>query len=62
VFRGVTLENERLRQLVRDLRFHRDPVGKAAKLYIMPVRGSDFLKALQSMIIMKQPEIGGAGE
>lgn len=41
VFRKVTLENERLRQLVRDLKFHRNPV------------------ALQSMVITKQPEIGG---
>ncbi|KAF8718596.1 hypothetical protein AX14_011747 [Amanita brunnescens Koide BX004] len=40
-FRKVTLENERLKRLVRDLKFHRDPV------------------ALQSMIITKQPEIGG---
>ncbi|KAM6501909.1 phytanoyl-CoA dioxygenase [Amanita muscaria] len=43
VFRKVTLENERLRQLVRDLKFHRNPV------------------ALQSMVITKQPEIGGEG-
>ncbi|KAF8633662.1 hypothetical protein AX15_001311 [Amanita polypyramis BW_CC] len=41
VFRKVTLENERLRQVVRDLKIHRKPV------------------ALQSMVITKQPEIGG---
>jgi len=41
VFRRVTLENKHLRQLVRDLKFHHDPV------------------ALQSMVITKQPEIGG---
>ncbi|KAL0574705.1 hypothetical protein V5O48_007263 [Marasmius crinis-equi] len=41
LFRRVTLENERLKALVRDLRFHVDPV------------------ALQSMVITKQPEIGG---
>ncbi|GLB45092.1 putative BRCT domain, a BRCA1 C-terminus domain [Lyophyllum shimeji] len=41
VFRKVTLENPRLRALVRDLKFHRDPV------------------ALQSMVITKQPRIGG---
>lgn len=29
VFRKVTLENDRLRVLVRDLRFHKDPVGMA---------------------------------
>jgi len=40
-FRRVTLENERMRELVRDLQFHRDPV------------------ALQSMVITKQPQIGG---
>lgn len=28
VFRKVTLENERLKSLVRDLKFHRDPVGE----------------------------------
>ena len=27
VFRKITLQNERLKALVRDLRFHRDPVG-----------------------------------
>jgi hypothetical protein len=27
-FRRVTLENERLRMLVRDLKFHKDPVGQ----------------------------------
>ncbi|KAK1236454.1 hypothetical protein PQX77_000290 [Marasmius sp. AFHP31] len=41
LFRKVTLENERLKALVRDLQFHVDPV------------------ALQSMVITKQPEIGG---
>ena len=28
-FRKVTLENERLKALVRDLQFHKDPVGKS---------------------------------
>ncbi|KAH9994972.1 hypothetical protein BJV74DRAFT_344307 [Russula compacta] len=41
VFRRVTLQNEKLRRLVRELRFHHDPV------------------ALQSMVITKQPQIGG---
>lgn len=27
-FRKTTLENEKLRTLVRDLDFHKDPVGK----------------------------------
>ncbi|KAI9442418.1 phytanoyl-CoA dioxygenase [Lactarius indigo] len=37
----ATLQNGKLRDLVRDLRFHHDPV------------------ALQSMVITKQPQIGG---
>jgi hypothetical protein len=28
VFRNVTLENDRLKALARDLRFHHDPVGE----------------------------------
>ncbi|KAJ7045478.1 phytanoyl-CoA dioxygenase [Mycena alexandri] len=39
--RAVTLQNERMRKLVRDLQFHVDPI------------------ALQSMVITKQPQIGG---
>lgn len=31
VFRKVTLENERIRALVRDLKFHLDPVGKISR-------------------------------
>lgn len=27
IFRGVTLENDKLKAVVRDLRFHHDPVG-----------------------------------
>ncbi|KAH7927493.1 phytanoyl-CoA dioxygenase [Leucogyrophana mollusca] len=42
VFRKVTLENEKMKSVARDLRFHNDPV------------------ALQSMVIFKQPQIGGA--
>lgn len=40
-FRKVTLENEKMRAVVRDLKFHHNPV------------------ALQSMVIFKQPQIGG---
>jgi len=40
-FHRVTLENQRLKDLVMDLNFHKDPV------------------ALQSMVIIKQPHIGG---
>jgi hypothetical protein len=36
-FHKVTLENERLRQLVRDLNFHRDPVGERANHYMFLV-------------------------
>ena len=28
VFRKVTMENERIRAVARDLKFHRDPVGE----------------------------------
>lgn len=42
VYRNVTLENDRLKALARDLRFHHDPV------------------ALQSMVIFKQSQTGGA--
>ncbi|TRM69277.1 phytanoyl-CoA dioxygenase [Schizophyllum amplum] len=41
LFRRVTLENDALRDVVCDLKFHREPV------------------ALQSMVITKQPQIGG---
>ncbi|THH15044.1 hypothetical protein EW146_g5372 [Bondarzewia mesenterica] len=41
LFRKVTLQNDKLKSLVRDLQFHHDPV------------------ALQSMVITKQPQIGG---
>ena len=37
-FRKVTLENERLRALVRDLSFHRDPVGEYATIMVEPER------------------------
>ena len=40
-FRAVTLQNERLRQVARELEFHKDPA------------------VLQSMVIFKQPAIGG---
>jgi phytanoyl-CoA hydroxylase len=39
-FRKVTLENERLRQLVRDLKFHKDPVGKSSSVNIHTLRFS----------------------
>lgn len=41
LFRTVTLENPRLRQLAKEIDFHRDP------------------RVLQSMVIFKQPSIGG---
>jgi len=41
VFQKFTMENEKLRQLARDVAFHQDP------------------EVLQSMVICKQPEIGG---
>ncbi|KAG8914736.1 hypothetical protein FRC00_011224 [Tulasnella sp. 408] len=42
-FRRITLQNERLKALAKDLQFHKDP------------------EVLQSMLIFKQPEIGGKG-
>lgn len=63
-FRKVTLENERLRALVRDLKFHKDPVGmlafdteslRCSALFTL------FFLALQSMVITKQTQIGGEG-
>ncbi|KAG8936287.1 hypothetical protein FRC02_003224 [Tulasnella sp. 418] len=44
VFRRVTLHDDRLRSIARDLKFHKDPA------------------VLQSMVIFKQPKIGGSGE
>ncbi|CAE6375950.1 unnamed protein product [Rhizoctonia solani] len=41
VFHKFTMENEKLKQLARDIAFHQDP------------------EVLQSMVICKQPEIGG---
>ncbi|KAG8911043.1 hypothetical protein FRC01_005965 [Tulasnella sp. 417] len=40
-FRRISLQNERLKALAKDLQFHKDPA------------------VLQSMLIFKQPEIGG---
>ncbi|KAG8962028.1 hypothetical protein FRC03_004667 [Tulasnella sp. 419] len=42
VFRRVTLHDDRLRSIARDLKFHKDPA------------------VLQSMVIFKQPKIGGS--
>ena len=63
LFRKVTLENERLRALVRDLKFHKDPVGMRG-YYTRCLLFSFFdsiLLALQSMVITKQTQIGGEG-
>ena len=32
VFRKVTLENEKMKAVVRDLKFHHDPVGEQLQL------------------------------
>ena len=42
IFRKVTLENERLKSLVRDLKFHRDPVGEKGHLLVMVAFPVDF--------------------
>ena len=60
-FRMVTLQNDRLKSLVRDLGFHRDPVGEGLNSSLLPI-GLKFDLALQSMVIMKQAHTGGEGE
>jgi hypothetical protein len=56
----VTLENESLRSIARDLKFHHDPVGMwALPLLRLPNLTLDI--ALQSMVITKQQQIGGEG-
>jgi hypothetical protein len=62
-FRKVTLENEQLRKLVRDLKFHCDPVGELHILVDDQTSDNhNGISALQSMVIFKQPEIGGEGQ
>jgi len=64
VFRKVTLENQRLKQLICDLHFHRDPAGESPclrSLYI-GMMAPLIPAALQSMVIVKQPSIGGEGK
>ena len=66
MFRKVTLENERLRALVRDLKFHHDPVGerssgKRESAYLRQLFFFPLMLALQSMVITKQSQIGGEG-
>jgi phytanoyl-CoA hydroxylase len=67
VFRRATLQNEKLRSLVRDLRFHHDPAGTCAAetltcdYELVPVLTEIPSSALQSMVITKQPQIGGKG-
>ena len=70
----MTLQNENLRSLVRDLRFHHDPLGMCAAKTLAPPILCDYglvptltalpvipSPALQSMVITKQPQIGGEG-
>jgi hypothetical protein len=58
VFKEQTLGNENLKQLARDLGMHKDPLGKSSGSRVR--RKANFLAAvLQSMIICKQPRIGG---
>lgn len=64
-FRAVTLENDNIKALVRDVKFHHDPVGQ---YYLRSERRSSIYSllshtppALQSMVICKQPKIGGEG-
>lgn len=64
VFRQATLGNPAIKAVVRDLKFHHDPVGKHGLL--AEVLSESVVKrraiALQSMIICKQTHIGGEGK
>ncbi len=53
-FRKVTLENERLRQLVRDLNFHRDPVGER--------RANHYMFFVMSYIYLISPAVDDHNE
>jgi hypothetical protein len=58
------LENQRLKDLVKDLKFHKDPVGAGVLvlLHTDTMYGINTVSlALQSMVIIKQPRIGGEG-
>ena len=64
VFRQVTLENDRLKSLVRDLRYHEDPQGDYTPddcIFGSLVDTATALIVLQSMVICKQKELGGEG-
>ena len=60
-FRKVTLENERIRAVAQDLQFHHDPVGRYRYPLNFQALTAYTRLALQSMLIFKQPEIGGEG-
>lgn len=53
-----------MKAVVRDLQFHHDPVGESTVYwYCIPAQhlGRNITIALQSMVICKQPYIGGEG-
>lgn len=52
------MENEKLKQLARDLSFHHDPEGYS-NAQVSTTKLTITLAVLQSMVICKQPEIGG---
>lgn len=58
-FRKATLGNKRLKSIARDLKFHVDP-RYASVLRWSSLADKD-CSVLQSMVICKQPGIGGAG-
>lgn len=62
VFRKVTLDNEKIKAVVRDLQFHHDPVGEWKDRTRSGIPNNLQFLALQSMVICKQPRIGGEGE
>lgn len=58
VFRDATLNNQKLKDLAQDLQFHSNPLGEQL-CSLLP--SSHTRKVLQSMVICKQPQIGGKG-
>lgn len=59
VFQEQTLGNENLQQLARDLGMHKDPLGTCPAVAGRERKLIYLVAVLQSMIICKQPRIGG---
>lgn len=60
VFKKHTLQNEKLKDVARDLAVHEDPLGASYSVPASSGRADRLQPAvLQSMVICKQPKIGG---